>query len=175
MTKNKKFMLVTSVFNAKRQLVEEPKELLQPVLFDESSPHARLFWGSMVHLATPIENTEEGSYILIELKAAEVTSSSSNAVSAVATSPEGPSNPADFNINIGWTAIPIARETIDSKNVTIRFLPYPVDHANVNSVSTNNPISYGANSKSKGYASYITLQLLLSRKNRKLDTKLLFG
>lgn len=74
-------VLVVAAYNSKRQLVEAGKELRGPAWTSAeqaaSSPSAsppasatkHIYWGVLWHMQTPLENLEEGSYVLVEYKA----------------------------------------------------------------------------------------------------------
>jgi hypothetical protein len=58
--------LTFSAFNSKRQLIEAPKDLKEPAFV--YTKEKNITWGSMWHMNTPLENLQEGSYVLIDYK-----------------------------------------------------------------------------------------------------------
>ena len=56
--------MVISVYNARKQLVEERQQVLDPVIFSRKA----LYWGATWYMQTPIENLEDGGVVLVEFK-----------------------------------------------------------------------------------------------------------
>lgn len=95
-------VLMISAFNSKRQLIEAPKEFKEATYVDVSSGEKNIFWGSMWHMNTPLENLQEGSFVLVEYK----------------LRPDGPT--------VSSAQISLDRQTVDSTDTRLH-LAVPID------------------------------------------------
>ena len=136
------------------------KELRNPAIIDLPNPSegsekrssvsraaqqqpVNIYWGSVWHMQTPLDNIEQGSYIAIEYRAIPTAPGSQNAASAVAT-------------------FPLDIDSIDSGSQTLQLLPNA-------DASSGNPIM------TKIEKASIQLNIVLNKRNREIDVKVLYG
>jgi hypothetical protein len=126
---------VVSVYNQKKKLIESVQHMPVPVVRRSSY----VWWGSVWHMQTPLDNLEEGSYIIVELKnatssaqilfapAAPAPSTSSTFSSFFSSSSNTPDpTPLSGGSSIAWHLIPLNLSTINSGGQSFEMLQSPI-------------------------------------------------
>jgi hypothetical protein len=127
--------LVVSVYNQKKKLIESVQHMPVPVVRRSSY----VWWGSVWHMQTPLDNLEEGSFIIVELKnaatasqilftpAAPAQSTSSTFSSFFSSSSSTPDpTPLSGGTSIAWYLIPLDLSTINSGGQSFEMLQSPI-------------------------------------------------
>jgi hypothetical protein len=118
--------MVISVYNARKTLVESVQVINRPVITRPES----VWWATTWHMTTPIENIDNGSFILIEIKAgAGLLTSSAQAASGN---------------TIYWVSHIIEKEEINSGDVIFNLLKgssqidWAVQRKSIDTIQTEN-------------------------------------
>lgn len=127
--------LVISVYNQKKKLIEAIQHMPVPVVRRSSY----VWWGSVWHMQTPLDNLEEGSYIIIELKNASTSSeilfapaaptqTTTSTFSSFFSSSSNTPDPASLSggTSIAWYLLPLNLSTINSGGQSFELFQSPI-------------------------------------------------
>jgi hypothetical protein len=147
--------LTVSVYNAKKQLIEDTRELHRPVQAkhadDGSLAVIELYWGATWHMHTPLENLEPGSYLVIGFHPA-IIASSGKASSSFSTQ----------------ATYPIDTDSIDTGLQTLQ-LSVAVEDAGGKNARQLNPIAASSERSS------LAAELIISTRDREVDVLSIFS
>jgi hypothetical protein len=133
--------------NSQRQLIEQTREFVSPLLATEGVSPV-LHWLAAWFMQTPVENIQGGSFVLFEFK---------QGASAVGDSP----TPVSSAEGVCWGAFPLVLDRIDTvPNVSVTLSAYPI---NLDSV--------GSQSSKSSSVSCLNFDVVLSRKTHAVDVK----
>lgn len=127
--------LVISVYNQKKKLIEGVQHMPVPVVRRSSY----VWWGSVWHMQTPLDNLEEGSYIIIELKNASTSSqilfapatptqTTTSTFSSFFSSSSNTPDPASLSggTSIAWYLLPLNLSNINSGGQSFELFQSPI-------------------------------------------------
>jgi hypothetical protein len=166
--------LVISVYNQKKKLIESVQHMPVPVVRRSSY----VWWGSVWHMQTPLDNLEEGSFIIIELKnattssqilfppAAPTQSASSTFSSFFSSSSSATPDPTPLSggTSIAWYLMPLDLATINSGGQSFEFFQSPIVYP---PASSKDPIPPASAYRSD--MSFLEVSCLICKRGKDVD------